>query len=82
MQSNTSGPIWTHNLRAEYATDAVTNQTFNLVVYARDPIGGLTTLNRLKRIEVVTRRWDAGSSGNRAGMGRLKARTARIVREP
>jgi len=84
MQCNTSAPIWSHTLPAEYSTDSVSvsNQSFSIVVYARDPIGGLSTPNRLKRIEVVTRWWDAGSGGNRAGMGRLEARTVRIVREP
>lgn len=84
MQSNTSAPIWSHALPGEYSNDAITisNQSFQLVVYARDPIGGLTTPHRLKRIEVVTRWWDAGSGRSRAGMGRLEARTVRIVREP
>ena len=84
MQSNTAAPIWNHNLPGEYSTDAVSvsNQTVDIIVYARDPIAGLTPPNRLKRIEVITRWWDAASGGNRVGMGRLEARTVRIVREP
>lgn len=84
MQSNTSAPIWNHNLPSEYSLDTVnlSNQDFTVIVYARDPVAGLVAPHRLKRIEVVTRWWDAQSNPSRAGMGRLEARAVRLVREP
>lgn len=85
MQSNTAAPIWGYNnALVEYSLDTVnlSNQDFTLIVYARDPVAGLATPHRLKRIEVVARWWDAQSGQNRAGMGRLEARAVRLVREP
>ncbi|MFN8612210.1 MAG: hypothetical protein U0931_31990 [Vulcanimicrobiota bacterium] len=84
MQANTLAPIWNHNLPAEYSLDVVNlnNQDFTVIVYARDPVAGLVAPHRLKRIEVVARWWDAQSSSTRSGMGRLEARSVRLVREP
>lgn len=85
MQSNTAAPIWNYsNALLEYSVDTVnlSNQDFTVIVYARDPLAGLASPHRLKRIEVLTRWWDAQSNSNRSGMGRLEARTVRLVREP
>jgi len=83
MQSDTTAAIWGHNLPSAYSVDQVnvSNTDFTVAVYARDPDPALVTPNRLKRVEVVTSWWNAGSS-NRAGIGELEARFVRIVREP
>ena len=83
MQSDNTLAIWGHNLPTAYSVDQVnvSNTEFTVAVYARDPDATLVTPNRLKRVEVVTSWWGAGS-GNRAGMGKLEARFVRIVREP
>lgn len=85
MQANTAAPIWSYSSTLlEYSVDTVnlSNQDFTVVVYARDPVAGLASPHRLKRLEVVTRWWDAQSTATRVGMGRLEARTVRLVREP
>lgn len=83
MQADATLAIWNHNLPTAYSVDQVnlSNTDFLVAVYARDPDPTLVAPNRLKRLEVVASWW-GGDSSNRAGMGQLRARFVRIVREP
>ena len=82
MQADSTAAIWAHVPPAEYSVDTinVSNTDFTVVVYARDPDPTFTDPHRLKRLEVVVK-WCDSQAGNRAGMGKLEARAARLVRQ-